>query len=210
MTNTLDRHDEGVAKPPTRGRYLAARTITEVFAPTVFLAAGYTAVIAATAPTIGNGLVWAAVAVLLGSVLPFLFVLVGVHRGRIGDHHIRVRSQRHIPTAIGLACVVAGLSLLFALNASRGVIVLFVLVIAAVVPCMAVTVWWKISVHTAVAGLIVAFSVVMWGLWLVPAVAVVAAVGWSRVVLDAHTPAQVWAGAALGTAIGVLAWPLLG
>lgn len=191
-------------------RYLAAKTVTEVFAPTVVLGAGFAVVAVGTAPTVPSGLLYAAVAVLLGCLLPFAFVVVGVRRGRFSDHHIRVRGQRHIPLIVGLTCVVTSFALLVALAAPRPLLVLFGLVIAAMLPSMAVTVWWQISVHTAVAALTATALVALWGPWLAVTGGVVAAVGWSRVVLQAHTVAQVWVGAVLGTAIGALAWPLLG
>ena len=195
---------------PRDRRYRTAKAITEVLAPTVVLAAGYIAVTAATAQTIAHGLLWGLVAVLLGSVLPFLFILIAVRRGRISDHHVRVRGQRHIPLLVGLGCLVAGLGLLVVLHAPRPLIALFGLVIATLLPTMAVTVWWQISAHAAVAALVATFLVALWGPWLLLTAAGVAAVGWSRVALNAHTTAQVLAGTALGSSFGALAWLVLG
>lgn len=69
---------------------------------------------------------------------------------------------------------------------------------------------WLISAHSVAMGGTVALA--MWlsraaltsGWWLVAgAAALAAAVGYSRLVLRAHTPAQVWAGLALGLAVGL-------
>lgn len=191
-------------------RWLLAKATTEILAPTVVLVAGYNAVTAGTAATVGHALVCGAVAALLGGLLPFLFILIGVRRGRLSDHHIRVRGQRHVPLLVALAGVVVGLILLVLLNAPRPLLVLFTLVIVVLVPCMVVTVWWQISVHTAIAALVGTFLMVLWGPWLAVTGAAVAAVGWSRVVLRAHTVAQVCAGTVVGAAIGMLALLMLG
>jgi membrane-associated phospholipid phosphatase len=68
-----------------------------------------------------------------------------------------------------------------------------------------VTLVWKISIHVAVAaGAVVILALVFGPAWLL-LVPLVAAVGWARVVLNDHSPAQSVAGATLGglVALGV-------
>jgi len=43
---------------------------------------------------------WGLVAALSGSVLPMLFVLRGVRRGRLTDDHLRPREQRAFPLLV--------------------------------------------------------------------------------------------------------------
>jgi membrane-associated phospholipid phosphatase len=66
---------------------------------------------------------------------------------------------------------------------------------------MAITVKWKISVHSAVSSGAVAMLALAYGPWMLAGYVLVALVGWSRIALRDHTPAQVVAGAALGAAI---------
>ena len=66
------------------------------------------------------------------------------------------------------------------------------------VTTMVVTVWWKVSVHTAVAGGVVVILLLAYGAHVAPLVLGVAAVGWSRVALRDYTPAQTVVGALLG------------
>jgi membrane-associated phospholipid phosphatase len=70
---------------------------------------------------------------------------------------------------------------------------------------LAVTAWWQISLHNSVAGGTVTVLALAFGP-VVLAVSVVgaAAIGWSRLVLRAHTVAQVVAGTALGAASGLV------
>lgn len=217
MTITSD-HTKGpgitpAPETPVQGRHpldVLAKAITELLAPTVVLVLTYTAITVMTAPTIARGVLWGAIAVLLGSILPFVFIVIGVRRGRITDHHIRERRQRHLPLIVALASVFIGLTLLAALDAPRPLLTFFVLVVAVLVPSIAITVWWQISVHTAIAAVAATTLTALWGLPLTLAFLGVIAVGWSRVRLKVHSHAQVWAGATLGAGVGILAWPLLG
>jgi membrane-associated phospholipid phosphatase len=61
-----------------------------------------------------------------------------------------------------------------------------------------VTLWWKLSVHTAAASGTVAILALTFGPALTLTIPTVALVAWSRVRLGDHTPAQTVAGAALG------------
>jgi membrane-associated phospholipid phosphatase len=74
---------------------------------------------------------------------------------------------------------------------------------------MIVTIWWKVSVHTAVAGGVMTILCLAYGAFLTPLVIVVAAIGWSRVALRDHTPAQTIAGALLGSFAAATVFALL-
>ena len=66
------------------------------------------------------------------------------------------------------------------------------------------TAWWKVSGHTAAAALTAAY-----GPWLLTAFLALPLIGWSRVILRDHTPAQEAAGAIVGVlAIGTIFVPL--
>lgn len=66
------------------------------------------------------------------------------------------------------------------------------------VSSLLVTVGWQISIHMSVAGGTVMILVLVFGPQVLPAALIAAAVGWSRLVLEAHTAAQLLAGTALG------------
>ncbi len=96
--------------------------------------------------------------------------------------------------------VATGLVVMLAADAPRDLTATVVAMLASLVPILVITVWWKISVHTAVASgatdcMAVALS--PWWLLLYP---LVAAIGWSRVVLRDHTTAQT----VVGTVVGAL------
>jgi PAP2 superfamily len=75
---------------------------------------------------------------------------------------------------------------------------LVVAMLAGLAATLVVTLWWKLSVHTAAAAGTVAILALTFDPVLTLAVPAVALVAWARVRLGDHTPAQTLAGAALG------------
>nr|WP_251056009.1 phosphatase PAP2 family protein [Streptomyces sp. ISL-94] len=76
------------------------------------------------------------------------------------------------------------------------------------VSSLLVTIGWQISIHMSVAGGTVMILLLVFGPPVLPAALIAAAIGWSRLVLKAHTPAQLLAGTALG-GTAALAFALL-
>ncbi|MEH1124807.1 hypothetical protein [Micromonospora sp. CPCC 206061] len=208
MTTELENRREETPQRPLR-RTVFARAVTDALQPPAVLVVAMGVVAATSATTVGQAFLWGVPAVLFGGVLPFLFILIGVRRGRLSDVHIRVRHQRHIPLAVALASVLVGLAILYATDAPRPLTSLFIVVLLALLPCMAITVWWQISAHAAFAAAVAVYCIALWGPWLAFTAAAVALVGWSRIELRAHTMRQVLAGAALGAITGCSSWLLL-
>lgn len=187
-----------------------ARIVTEAFAPAV-LAAVMSLVVAlhSTAPAVGAGLGWGLLAVLFCSAVPYVVIWWGVRRGRLTDHHIGVREQRRGPLAWAMVSVLAGLATLVGLGAPRQLVAMVVVMSAVLLVVSAVNQMWKLSAHAAVAAGSAAVLVVVFGPALLALAGLVALVGWSRVRLADHTPAQVLAGAVAGALVATPAFVLL-
>ncbi|WP_373688921.1 phosphoesterase PA-phosphatase [Verrucosispora sioxanthis] len=188
-----------------------ARVVTEVFAPAL-LAAVMPVVVAlqTSAPAVGPGLGWALVGALFCSVIPNSLIWWGVRRGRLSDHHIRVREQRRTPLAYGLLSVLVGLTLLVGFRAPRPVIAMVVVMFALGLAVTLVNLVWKLSIHAAVAAGSAAVLVIVFGPDLLLAAAGVVLVGWSRVELREHTVGQVVAGTTVGLVVALPTFLLLG
>jgi membrane-associated phospholipid phosphatase len=174
-----------------------ARLITDTLAPAnlviaILLVIGWHSTSSVT------GLGWGLLAALFCGGIPFAVIMLGVKRGNWTDKHVGVREQRAVPLLATMASVLIGISLLVALRAPREVFALVVAMLVGLVTTMVVTIWWKVSVHTAVAGGVVVILLLAYGTHVAPLVLGVAAVGWSRVALRDHTPAQTVVGALLG------------
>jgi len=182
-----------------------ARLVTEVMSPVVLIVF-VTLIVAVHSAGVARGLGLGLVAIFFAGGLPYGFVLIGVRRGQLTDHHVSRREQRPRVMAVALASVAAGLLVLHWLDAPRALFALVAAMVAGLVVALAVTSFWKISIHAAAAaGTVTSLAILVspWWLLLAP---VVVLTGWARVVIRDHTPAQVSVGAIVGAAVaaGVL------
>lgn len=178
-------------------RQKAARVITDVLAP-AHLVVALLLLVGWRSTESWSGLGWGLLGALFCGVVPFCIILLGVRRGALTDQHIRVRRQRVVPMGLSLLSVVAGIALLYLLGAPRPVSALVVAMLVGLASSLLVTVGWQISLHNSVAGGSVMILLLAFGPWTLPTALAAVAIGWSRLVLEAHTKAQVLAGTALG------------
>jgi membrane-associated phospholipid phosphatase len=197
----------GSAGRPGHGTGLA-RAVTEVLAP-ANLAVAQLLLVGWHSTSGPAGLGWGLLAATFCGLLPYGIVIAGVHRKRWGDRHLRDRRQRPGPLLTGLASVVAGLAILVVLGAPRELVALVAAMLAGLATALVVTLWWKLSLHTAGAAGTVAILALTFGPALTLAIPTVALVAWARVRLGDHTPAQTLAGAALGGLVATTVFILL-
>jgi membrane-associated phospholipid phosphatase len=186
-----------------------ARLISEVFAPAV-LVAGLLLVVgwrAGAQPGVSRW--WGLPAALFAAGIPMAYVLRGVRRGHLTDHHIPEREHRRGPLLFGIASVLVGLAALVALGAPRDVLALLAAGTTGLLVVALVTLWWKMSIHAGVAAGTVAVLTAVYGPWALATAVLVPLIGWSRVRLKAHTTTQVVAGTLVGAVIAGTVFPAL-
>ncbi|WP_327302945.1 hypothetical protein OG730_04585 [Streptomyces sp. NBC_01298] len=147
------------------------------------------------------GIGWGLVAGFFCGVVPILWIKWGERRGHWGDRHVRRRQDRLVVIPGIIVSVIVCISGMLVLDAPEEMTALIFAMLATLVAILAITIVWKISVHTAVSSGAVVMLALAYGLWTLSAFALVVLVGWSRVRLRDHTLAQVLAGAALGAAV---------
>lgn len=188
-----------------------ARLLTEVLSPAVLVAVVLFAVAGASAGSPVSALIMGVIAAAAASFLPIAYILRGVRRGAWTDRHVGVRGQRTLPMLVCLGSTASGTLALAAAGAPRDLLALIACMAAALAVATPITLLarWKISIHSLVAaGTAVTFTVVF-GWTLLFTWPMAAAVGWSRVRLGDHTPAQVLAGAVVGACATGLLYPAL-
>ncbi|MFC8041040.1 phosphatidic acid phosphatase [Paenarthrobacter sp. NPDC057355] len=185
-----------------------ARILTEVFQPPVVVL-----VLLLISPAIEPGFPRTMGFGLLGAffvcILPLAYVLVMVKLGRISDHHVSDRRQRPALLLMTLVSVVAGLVVLQLLGAPVSVSVMIIALIGGIAVLAVVSAFWKMSGHASALAAAVVIAVLMFGPAWLPLFVLVPAVGWSRLVLRAHTLAQVIAGSLFGGIVIAGLWWLL-
>ena len=179
-----------------------ARLITEVLAPWVIVLVLPLGVAWQATRTTSGTLLWGFVVSVTSSLLPMLVILWGARTGRWDGHHVRNREGRLVPFLALIGLSSTGLGLLVLGGAPWPMTALDLSMITTLLATWAITAKWKISMHTAVAGgavvmLTTTYDPRLWVLTLL-----VIAIGWSRVWVGDHTPAQVVGGVLVGALIG--------
>lgn len=192
------------------GRHRVAAVVTEVCSPAVVVVLLALAVAwEATGHRAGPTVLWGLVVALCSSILPMAFIVRGARRGRWDGHHVRNRDGRLVPLLACLATTGLGFAVLLVGRAPADVLALDAAMLATLIACLVVTRWWKISLHSAVAGGAVATMVLLYGPLSLVGVPLVALVAWSRVEVRDHTVAQVLAGALTGPLVGGVVFVLV-
>ncbi|MDQ0680940.1 membrane-associated phospholipid phosphatase [Arthrobacter pascens] len=191
-----------------RAKNRSARWLTEVFQPPAVVTVQLLISPAIEAGFPGTA-VYGAVAALFVCVLPLCLLLGLVRLGKVTDHHVSDRKQRAPVLLMALASVMAGLLVLEAVSAPRSVVATVLAIVAGILVIAAVSPFWKISGHAAAMSSSAVIVVLMLGPAWLPLLLLVPAVGWSRVVLRAHSVAQVVAGSLFGGLVMAGLWWLL-
>ncbi len=176
-----------------------ARIVTEVLSPTIVVSVFL--LLTGAAAGGWRGFWYGLLAAAFTALAPFTGVLIATHRGKVTDHHIGDRRQRLPVLLAAVASAIVGLIVLLLLAAPRVAIVGLLSVVLGMIVVAAVNTFWKLSVHMSVATFAAVAAVLTLGPAFVPALAIPAAVGWSRVDLGDHTPRQVLAGIPAGLVV---------
>jgi len=133
--------------------------------------------------------------------VPFAYIVRGVRRRRLTDHHVSVRQQRPLPLVVAIGSIVVGLLLMTYFGAPRPMIALIAAMTVGLIVSLGITLVWKISVHAAVLSGAVVIVVLVFGSAFLFLVALIPLVGWARLERADHTVPQVAAGAVIGAVI---------
>lgn len=137
-------------------------------------------------------------ALVFGFLLHIILFLYFRRKGRLVDLDASIKEERTVPFLISIIFYAAGLFILYFLNASPVSIAFWFCYISNTLLVVIINKLWKISVHSmGASGPLAAlfFAIGPPSLFIIPLVLLV---GWSRVRLKCHTPAQVTAGLLFG------------
>lgn len=184
-----------------------AFTLSAALSPYLVIPIGTTAIVASVALSRREWLIWTLLSVLFSTVVPALYVLVQVWRGKITDIHVMEREQRGGPFLVAIFSSAIGALVLRRLGADVRVWGIGAVLAANGVVLFWISSYWKISMHVAVLSATILAAAIMiegisfWGLgWMVPALM------WARLTRGRHTLWQGISGCVVATSltIGVL------
>ena len=194
----MDRGDPKTQR--TAGR--AARLLTDALNPFSVFTALYV-LVAFSEASPARALLYVAVELAAASLVAG-YVLVLRRGRRIGGFWIPARRERLVPALFLLSAFAALLVSLALLDAPNTLFYATLSMGLAAAPVAALTLSWKASAHSAVAGHAAATGLLVLGTVGLLFALVLPAVLWARVASGAHTLAQVLAGAATGGAFALL------
>jgi membrane-associated phospholipid phosphatase len=162
-----------------------------------------------SAPGSAEGVRWGMIAALFAGLVPMAYIVGQVRRRRLSDRHVGVREQRRVPLLVGIVSVLLGIGVLVLGQAPRDLVALVAAMAVGLATSLLVTLAWKISIHVAVVAGAVTILTLVFGPAALMLAPLVVLVGWARVALHDHTPAQTVAGAALGALVAASVFSLL-
>ncbi|WP_298816574.1 phosphatase PAP2 family protein [Chloroflexus sp.] len=181
---------------PGRG-YAIARRISQILHPVPLGVVSIFIVGVLGSDNRVNGLWWSLFCSLLQVVPPTVFFNIRLRQGAYSDDDISVRAQRNELYLFGMANVLAGIALLWALNAPLPLLAMLVSVAVMNLLSFIINLFWKISIHSASIGSCATLASIylpaLGGVCWVAAVVL----GWARLRTRNHTLMQVVAGMSL-------------
>jgi hypothetical protein len=122
--------------------------------------------------------------------IPAVNILTRIRNGEASDIHLANRQQRITPFLLGFTSALIGSLILLWAGAPRPVVVLAVAYLVASLITIAITLFWKVSIHTALnAGCLTAALLLFRGA-ASPFIVLLAPLVWARVRRGRHTMAQ--------------------
>jgi len=176
-------------------RDLLAFGISALFSPYVTAAVFIIIITYLNAKDIQQFLPWMGIAFLFAIMIPGGYILWKVERKHIRDIHLSVHSERKIPFMITAISSTAGALALFAVGAAKPVAVMMTAYAVNAITVALLTLFWKVSIHTALYSSIITVLVILLGAWYGWLYLLLIPLAWSRIYRHRHSVVQVVGGA---------------
>jgi membrane-associated phospholipid phosphatase len=191
-------------------RHDIARLVSTIAAPAPVAAVLLLGVAWYVSGSLAQGLVLGVLLATCATLPATLYIERLFRHGGVRQRYMWQRSERLLPLAIACASVLAAVLLVQVLEAPRHLQTVLLTMLLVLGLTLLATPLQRISVHmAAISGASVVLQL-LFGSIALAALPVVATVGWSRLELGEHTPAQVVTGALVGAIGASVAYGLVG
>jgi len=156
------------------------------------------------AANMGEFLPWILIFLFFATILPGLYIFWLRETGKIKDIHMADRSERKWPFMLAGISSAFGALLLYEVGTAHTIVALAVTYAVIAVLVAIITLFWKISVHTAMFASVVTVAAIIFGPVYAWFYLILIPLAWSRIFRKRHTIWQTTAGAVMAVVVTVL------
>jgi membrane-associated phospholipid phosphatase len=142
-------------------------------------------------------ILWTALCIVFGSLIPFIFILILYKKKKINDLHVPKREERIKPTLVTLVSYMLGFFVFYILRSPVYLRAIFFGSFLTVIVLVLITYFWKISFHTSWITFFCITYYIIFGKWAILLAVCIPLIAWARVRIKRHSVAQVIAGSAV-------------
>ncbi len=111
-------------------------------------------------------ILWGALFVLLSTIIPFVFILIGVRLGHFSDIHVMIREQRAEPFMVATLSTLVLAIVFWLIDVPGTLFALSIVMFVNGIVFYLITMYWKISIHAAsFAGAVTMAALLVNGYW---------------------------------------------
>jgi len=184
--------------------------ISAIFSPYITAAVFIIIVIYSYSQSLSEFLPWVVTFLFFAVIIPGMYLLWLLETKKITDIHLADRKERKWPFLLGGISAFAGAAILIIMQATRPIIVIGVTYAVNAMVVALITLFWKISIHTALFSAVATITVIVFGSsfwWLY---LILIPLSWSRIHRHRHTVLQATAGALLAFVLTAAVFWLFG
>jgi len=184
--------------------------ISAIFSPYVMAGIFILLITYTYAHNLREFLPWIAIAFLFAIIIPGSYIIWLIERKHIRDVHLSDHEERKIPFLVAGASAVLGAIALAMISAAKPVVVMGVAYAVNAVVISLLTLFWKVSVHTALFSSVVTVVVILFGIHFAWLYLLLVPLAWARIYRHRHSLNQVIGGALITFVLTSLVFWLFG
>ena len=189
---------------------LLAFGISAIFSPYITAAIFILIVTYIYAKNLQQFLPWMGIAFLFAIIIPGGYILWLIERKDIHDIHLSEHYQRKVPFLLAGISAVLGAIALALIDAAKPVVVMGVVYAVNAVAVGLLTLFWKVSIHTALYSAVITVIVILFGIPYAWLYLILIPLSWSRIYRHRHTLNQVVGGAIIAFVLTSIVFWLFG
>lgn len=162
------------------------------------------------ATTLKQFLPWILISLFFIGIIPVGYILWLLENKRVSDIYLSNHKERKIPFLIIAVSAVVGVIILYFLEAAKPILAIASAHAINAVLAWAITLYWKISIHSALFAASVIICMILFGAKLWPLFLLWVPLAGARVYREEHTPGQVLTGAVIAIVVTVIVLNLFG